>query len=126
MLVDDEEASNFLNQVIIRQSKLASSVIAYEESPIALNKLKEIIGKGDPPELVFLDINMPQMNGWEFIEEFEKIAGNDTPTKIIMLTSSINPKDEERASTLPHVAEFRSKPLTAEMLMEIIKNQFGA
>ncbi len=124
VLVDDEESSNFLNQVIIRQSKLVESVVAFEESRAALDKLKESILEGTAPELVLLDINMPQMNGWEFVDEFSKLVNGNSPTKIVMLTSSINPKDQERAESLSYVSEFRSKPLTTEMLSEIIKNHF--
>ncbi len=122
-MVDDEEASNFLNQIVIRQSKLASEVVAYQKAKDALDYISEQQKNGDSPDLVFLDINMPLMNGWEFVDEYAKIASNSN-TKIIMLTSSINPNDQERAAKTDHISGFRSKPLTVEMLDEIVNDHF--
>jgi CheY-like chemotaxis protein len=123
LLVDDEEASNFLNQIVIRQSKVAGEVVAYEKAKDALDYITEQQKQGDSPDLVFLDINMPIMNGWDFMDEYAKIAP-DANTKIIMLTSSINPNDKERASKIGQITGFRSKPLTVEMLDEIVSNHF--
>jgi CheY-like chemotaxis protein len=77
------------------------------------------------PELIFLDINMPKMNGWEFIEEYSRLKLNgDGRTVIIMLTTSMNPLDLEKSKKSPHIAAFKTKPLNAEMLAEIYASFF--
>ncbi len=76
--------------------------------------------------LIFLDINMPVMDGWEFAEAFSKLdqeqKGN---SKIIMLTSSINPDDKERASQLSSISGFQSKILSIEALKEVLNQYFA-
>ena len=121
LLVDDEEASNFLNKIVIRQSEIAEEVIAFQKAAEALDYLISNTDNASGPDLVLLDINMPIMNGWEFVESYEKAVAGKKPV-IIMLTSSINPEDQERAKKLVTVAGFKSKPLTTEMLQDIVDN----
>jgi CheY-like chemotaxis protein len=67
------------------------------------------------------------MNGWEFLTEFRKISNEHVPQPvIIMLTTSLNPDDKQRAENIPEITDFENKPLTKEMIERIIKKYFNA
>ncbi len=72
------------------------------------------------PEIIFLDINMPVMNGWDFLEEFEKIKNSFKPLpRIFILSSTVDPEDYRKAKSFSTVADFISKPLMKEFLDRI-------
>ena len=77
------------------------------------------------PDLIFLDINMPAMDGWEFLHYYEAMPEEDKSSVIvIMLTTSFNPEDELKARKIPSISEFRNKPLTPELLRGILLKYF--
>jgi len=81
-----------------------------------------ILQKSDKeyPDLIFLDLNMPVMGGWEFLDNFSKTYANFfAETKVIVLSSTIDPQDVEKAKTYPMVLDFMSKPITIEMLEQL-------
>ena len=113
LLIDDDAITNFLNQNLIEQKiKCITITIFYN----GLEGLKYIKSNPDKHYIVFLDINMPVMNGWEFIEAVDSLT-IETSVEIHVLTSSINPGDRERANGLPNVDSFIEKPLD-ELAME--------
>ncbi|WP_301928621.1 response regulator [Ferruginibacter sp.] len=133
MVIDDDEPTNFISTMLIEEAGCTHHLEIADSGMKALNYLKkateEVGSKGDfiPPDLVFLDINMPRMNGWEFLTEFRKISnGHALKPVIIMLTTSLNPDDKQRAENIPEIADFENKPLTKEMIERIIRKYFKA
>jgi CheY-like chemotaxis protein len=126
MLVDDDQNDNYFHSREIKKTNLAIVILTKNSGMEALEYLKS---KNDTnniqPELIFLDINMPQMNGWEFLQEYNRLDKELQSGKIIMmLTSSKNPDEVRRAMTFSVVSDYISKPLTKEILEDIIKNYF--
>lgn len=119
LLIDDDEPSNMINERVIKKADFAENVMAVTSGLRALSHLnKTYDGKQPLPQLIFLDINMPAMNGWEFIEEFNKMPYAKNII-IVMLTTSLNPDDAARAKSIDAVDAFRNKPLTISMLQEL-------
>jgi len=124
LLIDDDEPITFLNEFIIKRSGLVENVYVKQSGYDALEFLKT---KKDQIEggLVFLDINMPGMNGWEFLEEYKKLGKNYLENVvIIMLSTSLDPDDIQKAKSIKEINEFRSKPLTRDIFFEIHENYF--
>lgn len=126
LLVDDNEPTNFLHEMIINESDCSEQIVSVESAREGLDYVESAIkGAKEFPELIFLDINMPGMTGWEFLAEFEKI--NFIKVKkpiIIMLTTSLNPDDKDRALQVKSVDDYRTKPLNKNMLKELLEKYF--
>lgn len=118
MLVDDNKIDNFFHERVIKKSNAAEVVIATESGQEALEYLNSY--NGVLPNIIILDINMPGMNGWEFIEQYKKTGHNNKALIIIMLPASALPDQNMLERTNGVAAEFRSKPLTKDMLDEAI------
>lgn len=115
LLVDDDQLNNLINTRII--TKFSDYTVDSFTSGREGLKYLEACEPELFPEIIFLDINMPVMDGWEFLEEFQKYPENVTQnTAVIMLTSSIDINDIEKAKHYRSVREFMSKPLTLESL----------
>jgi CheY-like chemotaxis protein len=126
MLIDDNRHDNFFHERVIRKADVTQQVIIHKKASDAINQLLEKdVTSPDYPELIFLDINMPGMNGWEFLEAFRKMTIEKQAPVIVMLTTSNNPDDLEKAKTVGHVLDFKSKPLSGDMLEELINRHFG-
>lgn len=125
MLIDDNDIDNFINEKIIKGFSFADNVYVHSSSKSALEFLKNLeILKNAPSELIpvyiFLDINMPIMDGFYFLDEFEKLsAALKAAIKIVMLTTSINPSDIERVKPYNQVVKFLHKPLTELNLIDL-------
>jgi CheY-like chemotaxis protein len=122
MLIDDNSDDNFIHERVIRKCNAAESVVVKQTGKNALEYLRSK-GIGDElhPNLIFLDINMPGMNGWEFLEEYERLDVNfKSSVVVVMLTTSDNPDDRAKAIALNVATDFKTKPLTREMLEEIM------
>ncbi len=126
MLVDDSESDNFIHKKKILKADVTHNVIVQYSGEEALEFLcTKVDGKYPKPELVFLDINMPGMNGWEFLEAYDKIDEEMKANVIItMLTTSINEEDEQKAEEIDEIKAYENKPLTQDKLMRILKEFF--
>jgi CheY-like chemotaxis protein len=118
MLIDDNEIDNFINQKMIEGCGFSTNVYVHTSGKSALEFYQNLLrAENIPadlfPKVIFLDINMPMMDGFQFLEEFRKLATSPHgPVKIIMLTTSINPIDIEKANAGKLVSKFLNKPLT--------------
>ncbi|MEM6722050.1 MAG: response regulator [Bacteroidota bacterium] len=126
LLVDDDEATNFIHKMIIKDHGCCENIVFRTDGEKALDYLHSDDKQNMPiPDIIFLDINMPRLNGWEFLEQYKNLQ-EDQRAKIvvIMLTTSLNKFDKEKAEGIEFVAEYRNKPLNSNVLDEIIAKYF--
>ena len=130
LLIDDDEPTNILHQIIIEEAEIAETVEIAESAKDALKFLqKERNGFASHtvkyPDLIFLDINMPGMNGFDFLKEYRALTQHtQLDAVVVMLTTSLNPDDEDKARAVKEVNDYLNKPLTEEMLIDIIDRFF--
>ena len=120
LLIDDDFASNFLHKIFLERLKIIDNIHIVNNGKQALELLFD--KSHQPlvvPELIFLDINMPIMDGWDFLDEYQKIVGT-AQSKIIMLSASANPADEKKAIAHPCVFQFGSKPFNEAKLLHLL------
>ncbi len=118
MLVDDNEIDNIINEKIIEANGFADSILVFKTGQEALDYLAENQNDDESlPEIIFLDINMPIMDGFQWLEDFERFTDLvKTKCRIIMLSSSISPKDIDRAASSRYVKKYLNKPLNSRYL----------
>ena len=126
MLVDDNHSDNFFHEREIKKQNPAMMVISKNSAKEGLEYLKSTVAAENTlPELIFLDINMPGMNGWEFLHEYHKLEKNiQSNVIVVMLTTSDNPDDEAKAKNWDFISDYITKPLTKEILEDIIDKFF--
>lgn len=123
LLIDDNNADNYFHQIVIKQMNITERVAVVTDGVEAMEFLET--DPNGPPDLIFLDINMPRMNGWEFLEKYKDLdPKKKSKTVIVMLTTSAHPKDLEKAKESAEVKGYNVKPLSEEMLQEILEKNF--
>jgi CheY-like chemotaxis protein len=131
LLVDDDDATNFMSRLVIDRAGITDHVEIALNGRDAMEYLTKTVipvkteHTTRPSMLILLDINMPIMDGWEFLQAYKAL---DTKPKdeiiIVMITTSSNLEDEKRAAEIPEVAGFAHKPLRLAMVEDILKKHF--
>jgi CheY-like chemotaxis protein len=128
LLVDDDETTNYLNQTLLRRMAVTDTVLVAGNGQEALDLLHTHCDQAASPTcptLILLDMKMPRMNGFEFLQAYAQRPLTDNPAVvIIMLTTSLNPNDVEQMQGLP-IAGYLTKPLTTEKIRRILQQHFG-
>jgi CheY-like chemotaxis protein len=125
LCVDDDPIALMLCKMIITKTSFSNEIATAHNGEEALNYFNYLKSANSTkyPQLIFLDLNMPVMGGWEFLNSFSTDEHSDyNTTKVIILSSTIDPEDLEKAKKYPMVIDFLSKPISKEML-EYIKNK---
>jgi len=123
LLVDDDEINNFISVKLIKKTLVNTEIKTCLNGKFAVDELTHT-QENNPDELpdyILLDINMPIMNGWEFLEEYEKL--NIDPqgkTKIFIISSSVFNNDINKAKSYPLVKDFISKPLSIDKIKDML------
>jgi Response regulator containing CheY-like receiver domain and AraC-type DNA-binding domain len=121
--VDDDPITLMLYKMVIAKASFTEEIITAKNGQEALDYYNNLRAEGESqsPELIFLDLNMPVMGGWEFLDNFTKSEYQEfnTKTKVIVLSSTIDPTDIEKSKTYSIVIDFLSKPITKEMLEDL-------
>lgn len=124
MTIDDDDGDQMLYNRIMKRSGLIENILAFQMAEDALDYLKS--ESGNPIDVIFLDINMPRMNGFEFLERATAELGPEfAKCVVIMLTTSLNPEDEAQARKFYVVKEYLNKPLKLEhisMVASLMQN----
>ena len=127
LLIDDDDTVNFYNEFLIGEMNIADKIVIRENGEEALNYLKECADSDQPfPNLILLDINMPIMDGFEFLQEFQKLpSSTNVDMVVVMLTTSLHPEDKDRAETFDCVSGYLYKPLLEKSIREIVQKNFA-
>jgi CheY-like chemotaxis protein len=123
-LVDDDSIFQFTATRLLESSKLAQNILHFENGAEALTFLREkALQKEFLPDYLFLDINMPFVDGWMFLEDFTTLKSSLAKViSIYMVSSSIDPRDLNRAKSFSEVTDFIIKPISLERFQELLKS----
>lgn len=127
LLIDDNDADNFFHRRVVKKMGCTETVVTQPNGKAAIDYLttKNAAGDYPRPDLVFLDINMPVMNGWDFLEAYDVLPPEQKAgVVVVMLTTSFNQDDRDRASKYGAVSHYLTKPLKPEGLTEVLERHF--
>ncbi|MGN7205150.1 response regulator [Pedobacter sp. SAFR-022] len=121
-LIDDDEVFVFLTKKLIARSELEVTVETYINGQDAIEQLQSLAEDENAlPDIILLDLNMPVMDGWEFLKAYEDINfSNPNKIHLYIVTSSISPYEVERAKQIPAVQEFIVKPMVKDKFIDLI------
>lgn len=128
LLIDDDEATNFYHTVILEEESTDLYIHAVSSAKEGLDFL---LSQGEyaelpKPGIIFLDLNMPGMSGWDFVNKYNQLSKEiHDQSVVVLLSTSLNPDDRERAAQIPIVAEFVNKPLTPETFWRVVNENFN-
>ena len=122
MFIDDNKGTNCYNKFIVEELNISKKNIFFQKAENALQHLSTLneIEKPIWPDVIFLDINMPKIDGWAFIEKYQQMTLQKV-SPIIMLSTSLSPRDKEKVNASPLVYGFWEKPLEEEMIIALQK-----
>lgn len=114
MLVDDQEISNFIMKKVIEVSIPDATVVDFTNPVAALESIK-----AECPDIILLDLNMPDMNGWQFLQQMDELSISN---KVAIVTSSTSMEDMDASKSFQNVVDFLIKPINKEDLVAALKN----
>lgn len=121
LVIDDDDINIFIIKKIVEKTGFDIEMVSKSNGQQAVDYLKEAISaQTSLPHLILIDINMPVMNGWEFVEAYQHL-GISKPVDLYILSSSVYENDIEKTKSYSSVKGFISKPLSIERLTELIK-----
>ena len=124
-IIDDDPIFVFGIKKMMQFANFCESFMIFKNGEEAINNLTAIIDSGNNiPDVILLDINMPVMDGWQFLDEFIKIESHKLIT-VYIVSSSIDPRDKDRVKKYENVSNFIVKPITIESLKNITKELFN-
>jgi CheY-like chemotaxis protein len=123
IVIDDSKLDCFIADKIIQNTGRSASIYTFQQPAEALEHIKKLDGNATSKTIVFVDIQMPVMNGFEFVEAFEALDEEfKKPFIIYMLSSSINENDITRVRRYPSVKQFLNKPLSAKTMATVLED----
>lgn len=121
-IVDDDEIYIYGIKKLISLKKLGTNLIEFPNGKEAIDFLMNPENTEQLPDVIFLDINMPVMDGWDFMENFAQIKPHlGKKITVYMVSSSINEADIKRAKTISDITDYVVKPVTYDKLLELFK-----
>ena len=122
LLVDDDDATNFIHRCVIESTGFVDDVVVVEDGREAIEYLQKNKEQNEPlPNIIFLDLNMPLMDGWEVIDKLKELnITQKDGTFVCILTTSENPEDVEKAKNIELVDEYLTKLLDKDKFTNIV------
>src|ERR1700753_582076 len=124
VLIDDNPIDHYIMRTMLYKNEVCKQATYTFDGSMIIEFMEE--NKSDTsllPDVIFLDLTMPDFSGWEFLERFEKLKGNlDKPVELYVMTSSVRESDRERSSKYGCVSSFLSKPLSRQVLDHICEH----
>jgi CheY-like chemotaxis protein len=129
LCIDDDPITIMLSKMVMTRAAYAKEIVTAQNGEEALAYLDGLMATENSPipNLIFLDLNMPIMGGWEFLDAFsqEKYRTYFANCKVVVLSSTIDPRDIEKSKSYSMVLDFMSKPISKELL-EVVKSKLDA
>jgi CheY-like chemotaxis protein len=128
LCIDDDPITIMLSKMVMTRAAYTNEIVTAQNGEEALVYLDRLMNENSPiPDLIFLDLNMPIMGGWEFLDAFseEKYRNYFAKSKVVVLSSTIDPRDIEKSKSYEMVLDFMSKPISKELL-ELVKSKLDA
>lgn len=120
LLIDDDPVSIFTVEILVKKVAPETNFESFREADVALQAVLSQIKNEETPDVMFVDLNMPIMDGWEFLAELESHTEHLKSTRIFVLSSSVNPADKDRARACHLVEDYIVKPIEKDQLKSLI------
>lgn len=125
MFVDDDRLTNMFHKIVVKKTTITEQYTFFDSPVKALAHIKELNNTEEEimPDIIFLDINMPEMTGWEFLDKYATLGIKHS--QVVMLTTSLLPSDLQKAKDHKLVHSFLNKPLDKDKLKKLADELFG-
>lgn len=122
LVIDDDDINIFIMKKMVQKTGYETDMVSKANGQAAIDHLKQLIEDDQPlPDLILIDVNMPVLNGWEFLESYESLH-IEKDIDMYMLSSSIYENDREKARTYRTVKGFICKPLSVEQVTQLLQD----